>query len=265
MRNTDNTAKAGSTRSATAKLAHLMKRARLLARQGQYDEAIKGIREAMAINPRNARCSVALANIYRAQNRMNLAVDAMENAVELDPRNSTVREQLLLALVELGRFDEAIAVGMKLLAESPKNLYARDMLSIAYLQQGKLDSALRLTNELIRLAPTDPLHHFKKAVLLQQKGEVSQAMVSFTRALDMDPEGEMADDAREAIAALDSYQLRQILTIAIEDAVFKTKLTLDPEMASQERGYLLSSGGIAALRQLDLDSIPGDPQMRHYH
>lgn len=261
----DNTAEPGNTRSENAKLAHLMKRASSLARQGLYDEAIENIHKAMAINPRNARFSVELANIYRAQNRMNLAVDAMRNATELDPRNSVVQEQLLLALIELGRLDEAVVVGRKLLARLPKNLYARDMLSIAYLQQGKLDSALEVTNELIRLAPTDPLHHFKKAVLLQQKGEVCQAMVSFTRVLEIDPEGEMADDAREAIAALDSYQLRQILTIAIEDAIFKTKLTLDPDLASQERGFLLSSGGIAALRQIDLDSLPGDPRTRHYH
>ena len=265
MCRTDNTAESGRTRGAGARLSALMKRASSLAERGMYDEAVANIKEAMAICPQNPKCSVQLANIYRAQNRIGLAVEAMQKAVELDPKNSTVQEQLLQTLVELGRYDEAISVGGKLLKRSRKNLYARDVLSIAYLQQGRLDKALELTNELIRLAPTDSLHHFKKAVLLQQIGEIPQAMAAFTRALEMDPEGEMADDAREAIAALDGYQLRQILTIAVEDTVFKTKLMLNPESASQERGFLLSSSGVSAIRQMDLGSLTGELQNGHCH
>ena len=265
MCKTENSADFTRSKGTGPRLASLMKRANWLAQQGMYEEAIANIEKAMAISPQEAKCSIQLANIYRAQNRIGPAIEAMRRAVELDPRNSTVQEQLLQTLVGLERYDEAISVSRSLLKRSPKNLHARDVLSIAYLQQGMLDKALAVTDELIQLAPTDSVHFFKKAVLLQQKGEISQAMAAFTRALEMDPDGEMADDAREAIAALDSYQLKQILTIAIEDGVFKVKLTLDPVSASQERGYLLSSGGIAALRQIDLDSLPGDPQHRYYH
>ena len=265
MSRTDNTADSGRSKAIGARLSALMKRASSLAEQGMYDEAVANIKEAMAISPQNPRCSVQLANIYRAQNRIGLALDAMRKAVELDPRNSTVQEQLLQTLVELGRYDEAITIGRKLLKRSPKNLYARDVLSIAYWQQGRLEKAIQITNELIRLAPTDSLHHFKKAVLLQQMGEIAQAMTAFTRALDMDPDGEMAEDAREAIAALDGYQLRQILTIAVEDTIFKAKLMLDPESASQERGFLLSSDGVAAVSQMDLASLEAHSSHFHYH
>jgi len=242
-----------------------MRRANSLAERGQYDEAIAQIKEAIAICPQEPKCSIQLANLYRAQNKMGPAIEAMKKAVDLDPTDSSTLEQLLQVLVELGHYDEAIARGRRMLKRFPRNLFARDILGIAYLQQGKIDESLRVTNELIRLAPSDPAHHFKKAVLLQQKGEISQAMAAFTRALDMDPQGDMADDAREAIAALDSYQLRQILTLAVEDVVFRTKLVLDPESASQERGFLLSAGGVLALRQIDLESLPGDARFRYYH
>ena len=79
-------------------------------------------------------------------------------------------------LIELGRYDEAISLSRKMLAKFPRNLFARDVLGIAYLQQGKIEDSLRVTNELISLMPADPAHHFKKAVLLQQKGEIAQAM-----------------------------------------------------------------------------------------
>ncbi len=242
-----------------------MRRATTLVERGQYDEAIDSIKQAIAICPQDPKFSLRLADIYRAQNRMGPAIEAMKQAVALDPLNSAVNEQLLRILLELGRYDEAITTSNRLIKKSPRNTFARDILGIAYLHQGMIDKALRVTNELIRIDPTDPTHHFKKAVLFQQKGEIADAMRSFARVIEMDPDGEMVDDAREAIAALDSYQIRSLLTIAVEDAVFKTKLSLDPELALHERGYVLSPTGIATLRQIDIDELPNDPQARHYH
>lgn len=242
-----------------------MRRADALAKRGLYNEAIAQVKEAIALWPAEPKCSVQLASLYRAQNKIGPAVEAMKNAVDLNPNDSGTQEQLLQILIELGRYDEAVSLSRKLLARFPRNLFVRDVLGIAYLQQGKIEDSLRVTNELIHLVPADPAHHFKKAVLLQQKGEIAQAMSCFTRSLEMDPGGDMADDAREAIAALDSYQLRQILTIAVEDIVFRTKLTIDPEAACSERGFLLSSSGVTTLRQIDLDTLPGDAQNRYYH
>lgn len=264
MSRTDNTSETSRNRSSTVRISNLMKRANSLAEQGLYDEAIENIKKAIAICPLEPKCTVQLANLYRAQNKMGQAIEAMKKAVDLDPMDSTTQEQLLQTLIELERYDEAISMSKKVLKRFPKSLYARDVLGIAYLQLGRIDDALRITNELIQLAPGDPAHHFKKAVLLQQKGEIAQAMAAFLRALEMDPEGEMADDAREAIAALDSYQLRQILTMAVEDRVFRTKLVMDPESASMERGFLLSGSGISMLRHIDLESLPSDAQYRYY-
>lgn len=258
------TAQQGKGKGVT-RLSSLMRRANSLAEQGLYDEAIARVKEAIAIYPQEPKCSVQLANLYRAQNKIGPAIEAMKKAIDLDPKDSGTQEQLLQTLIELGRYDEAITLGRKLLRSFPKNMYARDVLGIAYLQQGQIDESLKVTGELIRLSPADPAHHFKKAVLLQQKGEIAQAMTSFTRALEMDPDGDMADDAREAIAALDSYQLRQILTIAVEDVVFRTKLILDPESASLERGFKLSPSGVMTLRQVDIESLPGDTQNRYYN
>lgn len=247
------------------KLTSFLKRADTLAKKGLYDEAVAQVKEAISLWPSEPKCRVQLASLYRAQNKIGPAVEAMKKAVDLNPNDSVTQELLLQILIELGRYDEAVSLSRKMLARSPRNLFVRDVLGIAYLQQGKIEDSLRVTNELIHLVPADPAHHFKKAVLLQQKGEIAQAMSSFTRSLEMDPSGDMADDAREAIAALDSYQLRQILTIAVEDIVFRTKLTIDPEAASTERGFLLSSSGVATLKQIDIESLPGETQNRYYH
>ncbi|MCX6345366.1 MAG: tetratricopeptide repeat protein, partial [Armatimonadetes bacterium] len=244
MRNTNRINEPGKGRSKSARLSSIMKRADSLAEQGQYDEAIERVKEAMALFPRDPNCSIRLASFYQAQNQMGLAIEAMHRVVELDPRNIGIQQLLLRTLIEMGRYEEAVDTSNRLLEKSPKNILARDILGIAYLQQGRLDKALKVTEELIHIAPTDSAHHFKKAVLLQQKGEIAAAMAVFLRTLEMDPLGEMADDTLEAIASLDNYQLRQILTVAVEDAVFKAKLALDPDKALNERGFKLSPSGI---------------------
>ncbi|MCL5104381.1 MAG: tetratricopeptide repeat protein [Armatimonadetes bacterium] len=265
MNRTSDTTEPGRGRSNAARITNLMRRANSLAEQGMYDEAIANIKEAMTMSPRDPKFSAELANIYRAQNRMEPAIEAMQRAMELDPHNGGMQQLLLRTLIETGRYDEAVSTSRKLIKRFPKNLLARDVLGIVYLQKGMLDQALKVTDELINLAPADSSNHFKKAVLLQQKGEIAPAMIAFLRALELDPNGEMADDTREAIAALDSYQLRQVLTVALEDAVFRAKLAIDPEVALLERGFHLSMSGIATLKQLDLKGLPVEPQSRYYH
>jgi tetratricopeptide (TPR) repeat protein len=265
MRNNDRKNELGKEKSNSARLSSIMKHADSLAELGQYDEAIEHMKEAMALCPKDPNCSIRLASFYQAQNQMGLAIEAMHRVIELDPRNSGIQQILLRTLIEMGRYEEAVDTSNRLLKRSPKNILARDILGIVYLQQGRLDKALKVTEELIHIAPTDSAHHFKKAVLLQQKGEIAAAMTAFLRALEMDPDGEMADDTMDAIAALDGYQLRQILTVAVEDAVFKAKLALDPETALRERGFKLSPSGISTLMQINLSDIPGDLKSRYYH
>lgn len=265
MSDSNNITEPGRGKSNASRMASLMRRAETLVERGELEAAIASLQEAIAICPQDPKCSVRLASIYRAQNRMGLAIDAMYRAVELDPHNTKMQQLLLCTLIELGKYDEAVDASKQLLKKSPKNILARDVMGIAYLQQGRLDQALKVTDELIRLAPTDAANHFKKAVLLQQKGLISPAMTSFILALEMDPNGDVAEDAREAIAALDSYQLRQILTVAVEDSVFRAKLMIDPHSTLEERGFKLSSSGIGTLKQIDLNDLSGDSKARYYH
>ncbi|NLN77023.1 MAG: tetratricopeptide repeat protein [Armatimonadetes bacterium] len=248
-----------------SKLSSLMKQADYLAQQGLYDEAIAEVKKAIAIFPHEPECSVQLADLYRAQKKIGPAIEAMKTAVHLDPNNLINHEQLLEALLDVERYDEIIKRARRMLRTFPRSLYARDVLAISYLQKGQIDESLRLVNELINFSPRDPSYQFRKAVLLQQKGLVKAAMTAFNLTLELDPRGDLASAANEALASLDSYQLGRILAIASEDVVFRTKLMRDPEAALKDRGYALSPNGIAVLRNMDVDQLPGDKSYKTYH
>lgn len=256
-----------STRGNSVRAAAYLRRVTTLARQGNYDEAIQTMEKAIALAPDKPGHCVRLAELYRAQRKMDQAIQAIQRAIELDPCNPSPHEALLQIYVEAGKYDEAINGSKGLLKKHPRNMFALDVLGLSYLQKGMLDEALQVTARLVHLDPMDSANYFKKAVLFQQKGDCARAIEEFSRVIEMDPNGEMSDDAREALASLDEYQLKHIATLATEDRLFLMKLLRDPVMAARERGFVLSLAGMMALKQIDFTSLTkhGNEQQRYYH
>jgi len=214
----DKSAETSSARQkAGAVVAAYLRRVSALEQRGQYEEAIESLKKVIDLAPTNARYRVRLANLYHAQRRIEHAIKAMRQAIELDPRNASSYETLLQFYIEVGRYDEAISFGRELLRRFPRNLYARDILGVAYLQ----------------------------------KGDLARSIAEFIQVVEMDPDGQLSANAREAIIALDGYQLLQIVTLAAEDPLFRAKLCRDPEDAIRERWFNLSCTGMVALRQIE--------------
>ena len=254
-------------RSTARRESAFIKKADALAAKGLYDEAVQLIEQVIALSPSKAAYYVRLADIYCAQRKLDKAVKSVKRAIDLEPEDLSLHETILQLYMELSRFEEAIREAKSILKTHPRNLFVREVLTGALLHCGRLDAALRAVNELIALDPTDPSHYFKRAVILQQKGDLSRAMQEFSRVLLMDPDFDLAEAAREAIGALDGFQLRQIATLASEDATFYAKLIRDPELAVAERGFVLSVAGLLTLKQIDFQNIPDSDLnlQRYYH
>ncbi|MGQ9808083.1 MAG: tetratricopeptide repeat protein [Armatimonadota bacterium] len=255
-------------RSIRQRVSALARKAETLASRGLLDSAARRLEEALEMDPSNSGVLLQLAGVRRSQGKLNEAIRLAATAVERSERDVDARQFLLQLYLEAGEYRRAIDCGKSLLKLSPRNLYARDIMGVAYLQLGQLDKALQMTNELIHLDPTDPSNHFKRAVLFQQKGDVARAIREFDRVVDLDPEADIAEEAREAISWLDTFQIRQIVGLAMEDAVFRTKLIRNAEEAAAERGFYLSGMGVATLRHLILEDLldpSAEPEPPTYH
>lgn len=256
-----------SEQSATRREAAYLRRATVLERKGLYGEAVQALEKAMALVPDKASHCVRLAELYRALRKMDDAIDALKRAIELDPLDPTHQEGLLQMYIETNRLEEAIEESKLVIKRNPRSLFARDVLGAAYLQKGYLDKALHVAVEMIRLNPTDSTNHFKRAVIYHQKGEIGHAIEAFARVVEMNEDVEMVEAARDALMALDGYQIRQIAALAAEDVMFYTKLLRDPEQTIAERGFVLSPSGNMMLRQIDFASLPnmGRDSQKYYH
>jgi tetratricopeptide (TPR) repeat protein len=232
--------------------------------QGKTKKAISMLRQAIKQAPKNAVYRYHLAQLYKEANNEDRAISEARRALNLSPDLLEARELVAELLLEQGMVDDTILEAAEILKRSPRNLRGLDLLGTAYLYQGDIDHALQIVNQMVLLSPTDPLHHFKRAILLQQKGQVGEALGSFMRVVEMESESDIAQQSVEAIQMLDDYQIRQILLLASEDAMFRYRLTQDVERATRVRGYHLSPAGLAALAQVEFQDILGPPTSGTY-
>ncbi len=221
--------------------------------QGKPKKAISMLRQAIKQAPRNAVYRLHLAELYREVNNQKRALTEARRALKLLPDLLEARELVAELLLEQGFVDSSIREATLILKRSPRNLRGLDLLGTAFLYQGDVDHALQVVNQMALLSPSDPLHHFKRAILLQQKGQVGEALGAFMRVLEMGGEEELVEQAADAIQMLDEFQVRQILLLASEDAIFRNRLSHDVERATRQRGYHLSPGGLMALSQINFD------------
>jgi tetratricopeptide (TPR) repeat protein len=223
--------------------------------QGKLKKAISMLRQAIKQAPRNAVYRLNLAQLYKEDNNETRAMNEAKRALLISPDLVEARELVAELMLEQGRADTTLQEAREILRRSPHNLRALDLMGTAYLYQGKLASALQIVNQMILLSPADPSFHFKRAVLLQQLGEVRSALGSFLRVIDMAPATEIGVQSMDAVQALDEYQIRQILLLASEDAMFRYSLSQNVEYAIRQRGYFLSPAGIAALAQVEFEGV----------
>lgn len=241
-------------RKVQARARRLAKRAEILANAGRVDEAIVCQSELVGLRPDDAVAALRLGLLYREARRIDAALLEFRRASHLSPHLCDPREALIETLLDAEMFEETIREGRALLRLAPRNLFARDVLSIAYLQMGMIDKALHMVTEMVRFDPMNPGNHFKRALLLQQQGNVSDAMTEYMRTRDLsDPECELYSDALTALDAMDEYQLHTIMLLACEDLHFNHQLRTDPTTATRQRGFILSSDGLVRAQSFALE------------
>ena len=218
--------------------------------QKLFEKALASLDKALLTGGDEYDCVLQVAMLYGEMKHWPIAFDFIERAIALAPDRKASYDKLLALSLTSGQFERACKTCKKLIKKIPRHVAAHSTLGTLYLQMGQLDSAMRVTNTLIRLEPEEAKHHFKKAYLHKSRGDIGLAIQEFSEVIRLSPCSSQAKASEEALEFLDSLQIDQIFTLAMEDQVFRTKLQRDVEDAITERGYELSEVGLQILRQL---------------
>ncbi len=142
------------------------------------DDAIRVIREGLAVDAENTELLFDLGVIYDRQGKTDLALDRMQQVLVLEPDHPDALNYIGYTYADQGiRLDEAEEMIKKALSFKPDNGYIIDSLGWVYFKKGRLAEALAELRRAADLIPDDP-------VLLEHLGDVYLALDNPLKALE---------------------------------------------------------------------------------
>lgn len=159
--------------------------------EGQVDDAIVELKEAVRLDPGSSAAHGALGLAFRHKGLLDHAFREYEEAVSLAPENPEWRVNLGSVLRRKGLVEDAIVCYRTALGLSPDYAPAHHFLAIALHHSGQFDEAIREFRESLRLEPdyADSGHfHLLFGVALHEKGLLDEAIGAYEIVMRMQPD-----------------------------------------------------------------------------
>jgi tetratricopeptide (TPR) repeat protein len=141
---------------------------------GRKDEALRGMRKAIAASPNVSRYHAALGTLLDERGDCARAAVELRAALELDPADAPARVNLASVLFKLDDFPSAESQARQALELNPDLPLARISLAQALEARGDKDGALTEIRAAVALAPDDPDAHFYLSQLLLMSGQYAE-------------------------------------------------------------------------------------------
>jgi tetratricopeptide (TPR) repeat protein len=168
-------------------------------RQGLDSEADTLYQRSLAIQPDYPLALIARSRLLIRQRRLSEAVSFAAGLASSHPESTRVRAEYARLLVLNNRAQDAIEEARRILRQDERNVSAKLAVAEAYRSLGRLDLSLYIVNDLIN--GSDPNHpnngpgvnsaevqHLRGLLQLEVERNVSAAIASFRRAVELDPE-----------------------------------------------------------------------------
>jgi len=160
---------------------------------GDLDPALEVIDKAIEIDPENVRLLVTKSDILARQGRWDDALVLIESAAGKAPDDNSVLYNKAVCLGQLGRSDEAKSIYEKIVRDKPEILAAQNNLASLYESEGNVEAAMGLLTKAVETLDQPSFElHFNLGVLQQKSGKRKEAISSFRKALEADPESLVA-------------------------------------------------------------------------
>jgi tetratricopeptide (TPR) repeat protein len=159
-----------------------------LLQQGDLEEAIAALRQAVDMVPAYVVAHANLAYAYERQERPEEAIAEYRKVLELEPGNSLARNNLGALYSKNGRYDEAILEFEEVLRRDPGNATARGNLDNARRNKGVVQERqeqIGRTLTVVDARPNDPRAAYDAARIFAQQGNNDQALAWLTKAFDL--------------------------------------------------------------------------------
>jgi tetratricopeptide (TPR) repeat protein len=173
-----------------------------LAAQGRYEDDLRELDRAFALDPDNIDAHLAAGNALVQLGRFDEAMRHYEEARRGDTDYGGAYRGLGNALMGLGRFDEASAQYRHALDLDSRDARALCGLATATARQGRFEEAIKLFDRAVEIEPAYPEAYLNLGNTYLAEGRLDQAAAAYEQALRHRP------DYADALYSLGVLQLR---------------------------------------------------------
>lgn len=169
----------------------------------QKDKAIENYKQAISLSPRTVSLYLALGGVYEKQGDWQQARDYYQKGHDIQPDNPLAANNLAYILLEHGG-DPNVALTLAQIARKglPNLPNSADTLGWAYYRIGAYSSAAPLLESAVKGKPDNQTYHFHLGLTYQKLKDRTRAKAELEKALSIDPKSSIAEQARQALAAV---------------------------------------------------------------
>lgn len=165
----------------------LNSKANILARNGDFDQAIETFNNAIKLDPQYAIALNGLGKCLLQTDRLTLAEKAFQKALTLKPHFIEAQFNYALTLTKQERWQEAIDLLEPLVTDHPNFAAALGQLGDLYLQTGDHQRALKVCDRRAELEPENPEALYSLAQALSLTNHTDEAIQYYEKTLMLEP------------------------------------------------------------------------------
>ena len=169
-----------------------------LEKLGRLDAAVEHYERAVALDPRDSRPLVQLANLRGAQGRSDEADEYLRRVRELRPQEPVTLQNMAESLRKQERYEEAIETYRAVLDVDPKYALAHAGLGTTLFAMKRYEEAIASLERSVSLdpgSPATPARHVLMGRASKKLGKIDAAVEHYERAVAIDPHHATAVDS----------------------------------------------------------------------
>lgn len=158
-----------------------------LADEGKPEEALQHFKQALQINPDDARSVNNLGKVFMTQGRFGEAIGCFNHALELNPNDVKTLNNLGVALAAEGKLDAATRELDGVLDRDPDFADAHYNLGNVLTMRGDWDEAIESYQRALQINPDSPEVQCNLGVALARQGNLDEAIGHYEQAIELKP------------------------------------------------------------------------------
>jgi tetratricopeptide (TPR) repeat protein len=154
-----------------------------LSRKERYEAAIPAWKNALDLNPEDAKSHNNLGLAFARAGRLTEAIPEYETAVKLDPELVDAQINYGVALTSTGKLDEALGHFQKAAEAGPRSAQAHGNLGAALLERGRAEEAAAECQKALEIDPDYADAQGNLGLALMRTGRLDESLPHFEAAI----------------------------------------------------------------------------------